>query len=52
MHHGFHKNIEKHIVFNIDNKTFLQLSEWFPKDCVTLKAGVMTAEHSALTSQE
>ncbi len=30
-HHGFHKDIKQH---NFDNN----ISEWFLKDCVTLKS--------------
>ncbi len=53
----FHKNNKQHNLFiivtiNIDNKCFLSILEWFLKDHVTLKTGVMASKNSALWSQE
>ncbi len=43
MYQGFHKNTKQHNSFfkNIDNNMLISISEWFLKDHVTLKTGVM-----------
>ncbi len=58
MYHGFLQNIKQHNCFleytdNNNNKYFLSgILEWFLKDHVTMKTGVMAAENRALPSQE
>ncbi len=46
MYYSFYKTVRKQIVNN--KKCFLSILEWFLKDHVTLKAGVMMQKISAL----
>ncbi len=50
MYNGFPKNIKQHR--KIVSWAPISVWEWFLKDHVTIKTGVMAAENSALKSQE
>ncbi len=48
MYHGLYKNIKQNCFFEQQISIF----EWFQKDHVTLKTGVMAAKNSAFPTQD